>query len=307
MFSKSTTLSRTVLLAQLTAMLDDLCGLDLATVPDDDLLGLLRDLETQKNRLASLDHRLIAETASRRLAHEHACRDTATLLNHLLRISPYEAHARVDAAADMGPRRGLTGEVLAPIFGRVAAAQGDGTISVAHARVITATIDSLAEAIQAEHEESVQDVLVDQARVLDPRQLGQVAHRLRDTLDPDGTLANERDRARRRDLRVRRRPDGSSRIEGELTAICTEALLGALEALATPVPAERGARDPRTSGQRLHDAMQDAMLMVLRCGQLPDCGGFAATILFTMTRSSSRPVWGRSAPDTEPTSPPNWR
>ena len=130
----------------------------------------------------------------------------------------------------------------------------------------------------------MQTALVDQAHSCTPQQLAQVAHGIRDYLDPDGILTEERDRHRRRALRIQRRPDGSARIEGELTAPCTEALLSALEPFAAPVPAgQDGAKDPRSHGQRLHDALYDAALIALRSQQLPDCGGVAATIVLHLT------------------------
>jgi hypothetical protein len=217
------------------------------------------------------------------LAHEHACRNTAALVTQLVRVSPSEATGRVRAAADLGPRRGLTGQVLPPVFAQVAAAQTAGTISTAHARVVTATIDALPAAVQAEHEQWVQQFLVEQAGELDPALLKQVARRITDTLDPDGTLTEERDRQRHRELTVRQRRDGSAHLEAELTAICTEALLSVLDSVAKPAPVEDGTRDPRTPGQRNHDGLQDALLAVLRSGKLPACNGVAATIVLTMT------------------------
>jgi hypothetical protein len=68
-----------------------------------------------------------------------------------------------------------------------------------------------------------------------------------------------------------------------LTAICTEALLAVLDTLAKPKPETDGAKDPRSAGQRNHDAVQDAMLMLLRSNLVPDSNGVAATIVFTMT------------------------
>ena len=118
------------------------------------MLGLLRELETCNRRLAAVDNRLVAEVESRGLAREHGCRDTVTLLSQLLRITPGKASDRLHAAADLSPRRGLTGEVLPPIFARVAAAQAAGTISAAHARIITHTIDALPAAVQV-HRTSV--------------------------------------------------------------------------------------------------------------------------------------------------------
>jgi hypothetical protein len=226
--------------ARLSTVVDELQGLDLTSLPGDDVLAVLRDLEVQKRRLATVDHALIAEIDSRGLAHEHACRNTAALLTQLVRVSPAEATGRVRAAADLGPRRGLTGQVLPPVFAGVAAAQAAGTISTAHARIVTATIDALPAAVQVEHEQWVQQFLVEQAGELDPALLKQVARRIADTLDPDGTLTEERDRARRRDLTVRQRRDGSAHVEAELTAICAEALLSVLDSVAKPAPVEDG-------------------------------------------------------------------
>ena len=283
MFGSAGETSPTAVVARLSGSVDQLQTLQLTSLSDDDLLALLRDLETEKRRLAVADHLLAAEIDSRGTAREHGCKDTATLLSQLLRISPGEASDRVHAAADIGPRRGLTGEVLPPIFGRVAAAQAAGSISTAHARIVTDTVDALPAAVQAEHDETVETFLVEQAQNFDPKVLAKVAHRISDTLNPDGTEDTERDRARKRELRIARRPDGSAHVEGELTAICTQALLTVLDSLAKPKPETDGAKDPRTPGQRNHDALQDAMLMLLKTDLLPDCNGVAATILLTMT------------------------
>jgi hypothetical protein len=273
----------TAVVARLSTVVDELQNLDLTSLPGDDVLAVLRDLEVQKRRLAAVDHALINEIDARGLAHERACRNTAALVTQLVRVSPSEATARVRAAADLGPRRGLTGQVLPPVFAQVATAQAVGTISSTHARVVTATIDALPAAVQAEHEEWVQQFLVEQAGELDPALLKQVARRITDTLDPDGTLTEERDRQRRRELTVRQHSDGSAHVVGELTAICAEALLSVLDSVAKPEAVEDGTRDPRTPGQRNHDGLQDALLAVLRSGELPACNGVAATIVLTMT------------------------
>ena len=88
---------------------------------------------------------------------------TAALLRGLLRITPGEAAGRVRAAADLGPRRGLTGEVLAPVFGRVAAAQAAGVISAEQARVITAAVDRFPHAVPGRVRGRVEATLVEHA------------------------------------------------------------------------------------------------------------------------------------------------
>ena len=268
--------------ARLSALVDELQTLTLPAATDDELLSLLRDLETEKRRLASVDHAVIAEVEQRGLAAGLACRGTADLLVQALRVEPREAKARVRAAADLGPRRQLTGAPLPPLFAAAAAASAQGVISRAHARVVTKTVDKLSAAVAAEHDTAVEAFLVAQAGQHSPRTLRVIARRLLDTLDPDGTLSTERDRHRRRDLSVRQRSDGSGQVSGQLDAVCTEALLTVLDTLARPTPAEDGEPDRRSAGQRRHDALRDGLLTLLRSDQLPACGGVAATILLTL-------------------------
>jgi hypothetical protein len=108
--------------------------------------------------------------------HRPAARIAANLT--ALRISPREAVRRVRAAANLGPRRGLTGSVLPPLVDGVAAAQAAGLISAEHAAVIITTIDRLPGAVGAEREAGVQAQLVEHATDFDPHQLATLAGHL---------------------------------------------------------------------------------------------------------------------------------
>ncbi len=55
------------------------------------------------------------------------------------------------------------------------------------------------------------------------------------------------------------------------------------DSLAAPRPGADGTPDPRTAGQRMHDALREVALLLARTGQLPDCGGVLATMIVTMT------------------------
>ena len=112
--------------AALQADLDALLSEDLVGLGRDELLAGLSGFESFKRRLPVADHALIAEVVDRGLAAEVCEPSAATLLRNVLRIGPGEATARVRAAADLGPRRSLLGEVLPPRFARVAAAGGRG-------------------------------------------------------------------------------------------------------------------------------------------------------------------------------------
>src|SRR6201999_4543412 len=84
---------------------------------------------------------------------------------------------------------------------------------------------------------------------------------------------------RQRDVALRRRPDGSGRIEAELTPEAAELVETCFDALAKPAPAADGTRDPRTPGQRRHDALLDMLTLVLKAQLLPKTAGVTATII----------------------------
>ena len=165
------------------------------------------------------------------------------LLGQLLRIAPGEAAARLRAARDLAPRRGLTGEALPAIFPAVGAALAAGELNPAHARLIGTAIDAIpAEVEQAalgrgEHlAQQVEATLVAQAGRLDPRQLGHVATRLFAHLDPDGAAPGEEEPQRRRSLDLHTRPDGTGLLRGELTPETAAVWRTVLDALSRPAP-----------------------------------------------------------------------
>ena len=71
-----------------------------------------------------------------------------------------------------------------------------------------------------------------------------------------------------------------------------------LDALSAPDPAADGQRDPRTGGQRRHDALLDAGQRLLRTGDLPDNGGTPVTIAVTMTVDQLRQETGHTTTST---------
>ncbi|MDT4995981.1 MAG: hypothetical protein QOD45_49, partial [Pseudonocardiales bacterium] len=276
--------------AALSDAVDALLAAPIARYPRDELLALLRDVDTQLRRLAAVDAVLVGEIDQRHTAAELGAANTSVLLSQLLRIAPGEAAARLRAARDLAPRRGLTGEALAPIFPAVAQALAAGELNPAHARLIGKTIDAIpAEVEQAalgrgEHlAEQVEATLVHQAGRLDLRQLGHLATRLLAHLDPDGAAPADEQAQRRRSLALYPRPDGSGQLRGELTPETVAVWRTILDALSRPAPESDNLPDPRTGGQRRHDALLDAGQRLLRAGDIPDAGGTPVTLLITLT------------------------
>ena len=269
-------------LAALESALDGLVGLSLFALSQEELLTVLRRFEVVRRRMPLLDHALVGELEARGVADTVGARNTQAVLRDVLRLSPGEANARVQAARRLGPRETLTGQVLPPAYPAVAAAQADGALSVEQARVITATIEELPASVRAEHGESVEATLVEAASRFDPTVLGKLGRHLHAVLDPDGTLATDEDQQRRRGATLTANRDGSGDLRAHLTPQTLAKVQAALLPLAAPRPCGQQT-DQRTAPQRLHDALDQTAGLLLRTGQLPASGGTPATVLLTLT------------------------
>ena len=268
--------------AGLHAAVDALAAAPLTGCTDDELVAAWRQIEMVRRRFEPIDHRLIAEMDQRGLDFRAGCKNMVGFARSVLRVSAGEAAARVRAAAALGPRRSLLGEVLEPIYPGVAAAQADGAISARHAQVIVSTIEALPVEVAAGLDRTVEAILVAAARDTDPACLAQHARDLAYRLDQDGQYDEAAYRDRTRALSVCRRVDGSARLDGELTAECAEYLETVLDCLGAPKPEADGVKDPRTAAQRRHDALLETLKIGMRAQELPAAGGVTATIILAM-------------------------
>src|ERR1700761_6887234 len=116
---------------------------DLSRFTAAELVELTRLHEDTRRRMVGFDHVLVTELVDRNVAGEFGFASTKALLNQALRITPTESGHRVHAAAVFGPRRGLTGEALEPVYPLMAQAMADGCVSREHADVLVSTIRKL--------------------------------------------------------------------------------------------------------------------------------------------------------------------
>ena len=267
----------------LRAAVDELMTVELTGADNNELLAFARALEVEQRRLPAVGHRLIAVIGNRGIPAEAGCRNTDAFLRQLLRIAPAEATARVAHAELLGPRRSVLGEPLAPILERVAQAQQAGSLSDRHAQVIIRTLRELPDAVEAEHGEAVEKLLTEQAQILDPAELATAAHRIVATVHPDGAQPADAEHQRRRHASLRPNADGSADLTMHLTPSCRAKFQVLADSLAAPRPSGIEGPDPRTPGQRLHDAMEQIADRVLRAGELPPVGGLPVTLVITMT------------------------
>src|SRR5438876_4134349 len=97
-----------VALSAAHAALDELSGLDLTGLAEDELLGCWRELERLRRRIPAVEHGLVFEAEARGLPAAVQARSTTQFLRELLRLDPHEASGRVRAAYAAGARHSLT-------------------------------------------------------------------------------------------------------------------------------------------------------------------------------------------------------
>ncbi|MEB3048724.1 DUF222 domain-containing protein, partial [Mycolicibacter sp. MYC123] len=256
----------------LAADLDRALNLDFDALTPQECLAILKRCETLRRRLPAVEHPLVNQVAAAEQAEIGG--KPHWVLADTLNVTRGEAKGRIDAAAELGPRRTLTGQPLEPLLPAVAAAQRDGRIGASHINVIRSFFDYLPTDIDAgtlAHAEQHLTALAGRCR---PDELTKLARRLADHLHADGDEPNderaEGHRAQRRGLVLGPQDrDGMTAITGHLDPAARAALDAVLARWAAPgmanpdddTPCHSGTptqaaieADRRSAAQRNHDA-----------------------------------------------------
>jgi hypothetical protein len=182
---------------------------------------------------------------------------TAAWLRAACRLSPADARSRVVLARRLAQRA------------ETEAALASGTISVGHARLVTAALAELEAAAGPELATATEAPLLDAARRCDPARLRREIAHARHALVP-AAAADADDRLHfRRHLDVATTFEGTVVVSGVLDPEGGEALLAALAPLSGPA----GPADDRTPGRRRADALVELCHQRLDAGTLPALGG----------------------------------
>lgn len=260
-------------------------------------LKLLEIFECETRKLQAFSHQLINQIAEQSNSVELGGKLSWVLADRL-HITRAEAGRRIADSADLGPRRALSGEQLAPVLPATAAAQQDGAIGADHVAVIRLFFHQLPESVDIETCEHAERHLAVKAAGFRPDQFAKLARRLLDCLNPDGSYTDG-DRARVRGLVLgTQQADGMSRLSGWLTPEARAGWEAVLAKLAAPgmcnpddeqpvvdgAPAEDAMqRDTRSAAQRNHDGLNAALRAVLASGKLGQHNGLPVSIIVTTT------------------------
>ncbi len=262
-----------------TRAVDVLLAADFTAPATSDVLGLVRAIETQARRLHAASVAVVGQLTDRGLAAPAGASSTAALLRQLLPLSASDAYRRVRLAGATCRSTGVSGVVIEPALPLLAAALRSGAVGAVNAGVIVSTLNGFPTGVPMEVRVSVEEFLVEQAGVLDPRTFFHVARRIALMADPDGPF-DERDATERQEFHIgRRRDDGLTRCWGLFDDLTMEALRAAFGAMCAPAADRTRAFHPDTSNTSSTDAGPpdaDTRGAGTRGAGTPDGGGVGA-------------------------------
>ncbi|MGC4869870.1 DUF222 domain-containing protein [Micromonospora sp. DT53] len=261
-------------LARAEAAVGDCLDASTWALPEHDLVAALDTAHRLEQRLAAVKLALVRELDGRGTATAQGASSTAVWLRDRLRLGVGAARRLVELGATLD---------AAPVGVRDALA--GGSVDVEQVRVIGDTVSTVHTAAGAEAAEKAVGVLVEWARQFEPTLLRKLSTRILDHVAPEvadaaakaAMEAEARRTCRDRHVTLSELRDGRLRLSGILDGEAA----GLLRAAIDPLTAPSGPDDPRSPGQRRHDAFADLCRLALRTGELPEHGGEPAQVVVT--------------------------
>jgi len=285
--------------AALRTAYEDLAALPVEALGKSELVDALDELETLSCQLPTQSHRLLARLQEQTTAKEMGAKSWRDVLAIRWRISPSEAGRRLEEAAQLGPRRTLTGELLEPVLACTALAQANGVINREHVKVVREAIERIPATVDSVTRAQIEVDLVRTAIGVGPKELKDNAERILFLLDQDGPEPDDAERVRRRG--VSKGPQGVDKmtpLHGNLTPeawAIYEAIFAKWAApgmcnpddehpcvSGTPTQAQID-NDHRSVAQRQHDALLAVGRSVLESGQLGQHNGLPVSVIIRTT------------------------
>ncbi len=159
---------------------------------------------------------------------------------------------------------------------RIAGALAAGAITESYARKICGWSDLLPSA----YRDDADEFLADQAAGgLDLDGLSRLAEQICSHVAPPDRDQDDDARFKDRFFRLTRLFQGHGKADGDLTPECLAAVQEVLDTLGQ----KAGPEDDRSAGQRRHDALEEAMRLLLASGCLPERAGQAAQVQLHLT------------------------
>lgn len=294
-------------LAALDEAVETLLGASLTSLSDEGVVEVLQRMETSLRKASTVGHRVVVESVERSLPGNLACRSINDFLISTLRITSGDAARRVKVAKAVGTWHTLAGEDQDAALVETAAALREGAIGTDHVTAIADVMRKMPHGVRLDEIVVAEKILADTARSTTPEDVTKAGIHLLAHLNPDGDAPDEKERRRRRGIRIGKQgADLMSPISGlldpELRALLDPVLAklarrgmnnpddpespsGDVDspALDRTALAQAAVRDTRTPAQRNHDAMKVALRQILSSGRLGSHRGLPVTAIITVT------------------------
>lgn len=264
-----------------------------------ELMAVMDEYETLTCRLPSQTHRMLAQLQANTTPKEVGAKSWNEVLRIRWRLSTSEAGRRLGEAAELGPRRAITGEPLLPVLAAVTTAQAAGLINADHVKVLRDVISRLPGFVDTAAREQFEVDLVRLAVGVGPKELKDNAELRLFLLDQDGPEPDDTERERKRGLSVAKQGrDAMTPVTANLTpeAMAVWEVLFAKFAApgmcnpddeepctsGTPTQAQID-NDHRTLAQRQHDAILAIGRIALMSGDLGQLNGLPVSVIIRTT------------------------
>ncbi|WAC56775.1 HNH endonuclease signature motif containing protein [Gordonia sp. SL306] len=294
---------------ELHGMLDRIAGIDTTATGEADLVAVAAEHERAARRMSSIGHRRVMDVCDRDAHTAAGYRSLHNFMAERLRIG--DLRHRKEQMAAVSQMYNLQGELLAPRFPQTAAALADGAIGPDHVHTIVNAMARIPAAVAPGLVEAAEASLAYFARDFSPKTLTDLGARILGHLDPDGTVTDQRDRARQRRLLLSKHDaQQMSRLTATLDPTTRAMFNVVLAAWAAPgmnnpddtqsptgqrehadpdTLADAAARDARTPEQRNHDALRALLDYILKSGGLGDSHrGLPPHVIIAITEQELR-------------------
>ena len=246
-------------------------------------------IERAVARLTYTGNQQIVEADQRDLPRKFGYRSVIDYMKFRLRMAYPGKRLKQTRATATYPDF-TTGQPLEPTHPALAEAFADGRVGTAHVHAVLDVLDQIPHAVDHDIKVAAERQMAEIAVDHTPADITALGARLLAHLDPDGTLADDTDRTRRRNLSVhRQRIDGTAKLTANLTpellARVTMLLAvwakpgmnnpddphsphGSIEDADPEMVEAAAARDDRTPAQLNHDAVNALLKAVFDDGLL---------------------------------------
>jgi len=307
---------------QLHGLLDRIDAVDTTGNTSAEVVEVAGEHERAVRRMAWSGHRRVMDVSDRDAFRLVGDTSVHSFLTTRLRVT--QPRKRIAEMAAVARHFSVYGELLQPKRPYLAEAVAQGAVGADHVHAVLDTLDKIPAAIPADVVEAAERDMVDYAREFTPKEITALGTRVLAHLDPDGTLTDDSDRARRRGVSLGRQDSQlMSKLSGQLdpltramfdTVLTAWAVKGMnnpadetpLQGSKDDVSAEELAaaaeRDDRCPAQRNHDAFR-ALLRAALDGKLlgSSVNGLPPHVIVKITDAelAERAGFGRTATGTD--------